>query len=110
MTTQQMNRLENISKNNTRNLEGKYQRRYKTKEVCLTIIQPPHLEMGWVIMDAQSDLGHVLRNVFNKWSEIIFTVRVCRRWRDVIGKNNVSTHIKVLCEDWSGLRKGLHRA
>ena len=41
-----MNRLENISKNNTRNLEGKYQGRYKTKEVCLTIIQPSHLEMG----------------------------------------------------------------
>ena len=61
-------------------------------------------------MDVQSDLGHVLRNVSNKLSEIIFTVRVCRMWRDVIGKNNVSIHIKVLCEDWSGLRKGLRGA
>ena len=25
----------------------------------------------------------------------------------MIGKNNVSIHIKVLCEDWSGLREGL---
>ena len=57
-------------------------------------------------MDAQSDLGHVLRNLFNKWPEI-FTVRVCKRWRDVVVENSVSIHIKVLCEEWSGLRKGL---
>ena len=47
MTNHQMDkkRLENI-KNNTRNLERKYQRRYKTEVVCLTIIQPSHLKMG----------------------------------------------------------------
>ena len=41
-----MNRLENIKKKNTRNLERKYQGRYKTELVCLTIIQPSYLEMG----------------------------------------------------------------
>ena len=47
MTTHRMNRLENIKKKkNTRNLEGKYQGGYKTEVVCLTIIQPSHLEMG----------------------------------------------------------------
>ena len=51
MTTHQMNRLENIKKRkkekkNTRNLERKCQGRYKSEVVCLTIIQPSHLEMG----------------------------------------------------------------
>ena len=50
MTTHQMNILENIKKKKkkkqTRNLERKYQGRYKTELVCLTIIQPSHLEMG----------------------------------------------------------------
>ena len=62
-------------------------------------------ESSWM----HNDWGHVLRNLFNKWPEIIFTVRACRRWRDVVGKNNV-TICKVLCEEWSGLTKGLHGA
>ena len=51
MTTHQMNILENIKKKkkqkkHTRNLERKCQERYKSEVVCLTIIQPSHLEMG----------------------------------------------------------------
>ena len=49
MTTCQMNRLENIEKRKKkkiRNLERKCQGRYKSEVVCLTIIQPFHLEMG----------------------------------------------------------------
>ena len=45
MITDWMKRLENIKKKNTSNVERKYQGRYKTEVVCLTIIQPSHLEM-----------------------------------------------------------------
>ena len=106
MTTHWMNRLENIKKDYKelrKKISRKIQDRINPFNYYSTI---PSRNGLWVIMDAQSALGHVLRNLFNKWPEI-FTVRVCKRWRDVVGENSVSIHIKVLCEEWSGLRKGL---
>ena len=106
MTTHWMNRLENIKKDYKelrKKISRKIQDRISLFNYYWTIASRNGL---WVIMDAQSDLGYVLRNLFNKWPEI-FTVRVCKRWRDVVVENSVSIHIKVLCEEWSGLRKGL---
>ena len=119
MTTHRMNRLENIRKEkNThthththKELGKKMSRKIQDRSSLFNYYSTIPSQNGlWVIRDAQSDLGHVLRNLFNKWPDIIFTVRVCRRWRDVVGTNNVSIHIKVLCEEWSGLRKGLRGA
>ena len=111
MTTHWMNRLENIKKKKNKELGKKISRQTQDRSSLFNYYSTTPSRNGlWVIMDAQSDLGHVLRNLFNKWPEIIFTVRVCRRWRDVVGKNDASVHIKVVCEDWSGLRKGLRGA
>ena len=114
MTTHQVNRLENIKKKKKKKykeLRKKMSRKIQVRSSMFNYYSTVPSQNGlWVIMDAQSDLGHVLRNLFNKWPDIIFTVRVCRKWRDVIGKTNVSIHINVLCEEWSGLRKGLRGA
>ena len=110
MTTHRMNRLENIKKKKYKELRKKISTKKQDRSSPFNYYSTIPSRNGlWVIMDAQSDLGHVLRNLFNKWPEI-FTVRVCKRWRDVVVENSVSIHIKVLCEEWSGLRKGLHRA
>ena len=107
MTTHRMNRLEKIRKylKQYKELRKKISKKIQDRSSLFNYF--PSQNGLWVIRDAQSDLGHVLKNLFNKWPDIIFTVRVCRTWRDVIGTNNVSIHIKVLCEEWSGLRKGL---
>ena len=113
MTTHRMNRLEKIRKylKQYKELRKKISKKIQDRSSLFNYYSTiPSRNALWVIIDAQSDLGHVLRNLFNKWPDIIFTVRVCRRWRDVVGKNNVSIHIKVLWEEWSGLRKGLRRA
>ena len=110
MTTHRMNRLEKIRKylKQYKELRKKISTKKQDRSSLFNYYSTIPSQNGlWVIMDAQSDLGHVLRNLFNKWPDIIFTVRVCKRWRDVVGENNVSIHIKVLCEEWSGLRKGL---
>ena len=109
MTTHWMNRLENIKKD-YKELRKKISRKIQDRSSPFNYYSTIQSRNGlWVIMDAKSDLGHVLRNLFNKWPEI-FTVRVCKRWRDVVVENSVSIHIKVLCEEWSGLRKGLRGA
>ena len=113
MTTHRMNRLEKIRKylKQYKELRKKISKKIQDRSSLFNYYSTIPSQNGlWVIMDAQSDLGHVLKNLFNKWPDIIFTVRVCKRWRDVVGENSVSIHIKVLCEEWSGLRKGLHRA
>ena len=110
MTTHRMNRLEKIRKylKQYKELRKKMSRKIQVRSSLFNYYSTiPSWNGLSVIIDAQSDLGHLLRNFFNKWPDIIFTVRVCRTWRDVIGTNNVSIHIKVLCEEWSGLRKGL---
>ena len=110
MTTHRMNRLEKIRKylKQYKELRKKISKKIQDRSSLFNYYSTIPSQNGlWVIIDAQSDLGHLLRNFFNKWPDIIFTVRVCRTWRDVIGTNNVSIHIKVLCEEWSGLRKGL---
>ena len=109
MTTHQVNRLENIKKKKKKykELRKKMSRKIQVRSSMFNYYSTVPSQNGlWVIMDAQSDLGHVLRNLFNKWPGI-FTVRICKRWRDVVGENSVSIHIKVLCEEWSGWRKGL---
>ena len=113
MTTHRMNRLEKIRKylKQYKELRKKISKKIQDRSSLFNYYSTIPSQNGlWVIMDAQSDLGHVLKNLFNKWPDIIFTVRVCKRWRDVVGENNVSIHIKVLCEEWSGLRKGLRGA
>ena len=113
MTTHRMNRLEKIRKylKQYKELRKKISKKIQDRSSLFNYYSTIPSQNGlWVIMDAQSDLGHVLRNLFNKWPDIIFTVRVCRRGRDVTGKNHVSIHINVLCEEWSGLRKGLRGA
>ena len=110
MTTHWMNRLEKIRKylKQYKELRKKISKKIQDRSSLFNYYSTiPSWNGLSVIIDAQSDLGHLLRNFFNKWPDIIFTVRVCRTWRDVIGTNNVSIHIKVLCEEWSGLRKGL---
>ena len=107
MTTHRMNRLENIKKKKYKELRKKISTKKQDRSSPFNYYSTIPSRNGlWVIMDAQSDLGYILRNLFNKWPEI-FTVRVCKRWRDAVGENSVSIHIKVLCEEWSGLRKGL---
>ena len=113
MTTHRMNRLEKIRKylKQYKELRKKISKKIQDRSSLFNYYSTIPSQNGlWIIMDAQSDLGHVLRNLFNKWPDIIFTVRVCRRWRNVVGTNNVSIHIKVLCEEWSGWRKGLRGA
>ena len=110
MTTHWMNRLEKIRKylKQYKELRKKISKKIQDRSSLFNYYSTIPSQNGlWVIMDAQSDLGHVQKNLFNKWPDIIFTVRVCRRGRDVTGKNNVSIHINILCEEWSGLRKGL---
>ena len=112
MTTHRMNRLEKIRKylKQYKELRKKISKKIQDRSSLFNYYSTIPSQNGlWIIMDAQSDLGHVLRNLFNKWPGI-FTVRICKRWRDVVGENSVSIHIKVLCEEWSGLRKGLRGA